>query len=58
MKNSTSEMYKATFYNPKTKTKNITFLVADGIKEAALYCMKTFGDDFIQVETYLGVKLK
>jgi hypothetical protein len=53
-----NSMYKATFYNSKTKSQNITFLMADSIKEAALYCMKTFGDDFIQVETYLGVKRK
>jgi len=53
-----NRMYKARFYNQKTKSQNITFLMADSIKEAALYCMKTFGDDFIEVETYLGVKRK
>jgi hypothetical protein len=58
MKNSQNGMYKATFYNQKTKSKNITFLIADDIKEATLYCMKTFGDDFIEVETYLGIKSK
>ena len=53
-----NRMYKATFYSQKTKSQNITFLMADDIREATLYCMKTFGDDFIEVETYLGIKSK
>lgn len=49
-------MYKAFFINEKTKGRNVTFLNAESIEEATLYCLEVFGDNFLEVVKYEGVK--
>jgi hypothetical protein len=51
-------MYKVFFINAETKGRNVAFLNVGSMEEATLYCLKKFGDNFISVETYLGVKRK
>jgi hypothetical protein len=46
-------VFKIYFLSERTlkgkRCTNVTFLEMDNIKDATLYAMKTFGDDFIEI---------
>ena len=47
------KIYKIYFLSNRTlngkRCTNVTFLEMENIKEATLYALKTFGDDFIEI---------
>ena len=49
-------MYKVTYTNKQTNGKNVAFLNMGSLEEAKEYSLRKFGDNFISLETYLGVK--